>query len=275
MSILARLLQSTALMAFAPPDERGASDEPEIGTGAGSEGTAGTDNGDDQAGDDEPELPAEHADDGEDDGEPGDEVEEAPPSRGARRQQTLANERRELRQRLETTERERATERAELEALRRDRQSQQHQLTQQQEAERLALMTPDERLEYRMTQHERRTQQTMQQTLLQMQAASDKTSYDAKAMVNPVYKKHSVEVERVFQRQLAEGRPVDRELILKNILGELALASADRATNKARTNGARRVNAQRVNAGNTRSDNAGSRGPKPSTLEQRLANQLI
>lgn len=263
-------------VAYAPRDEGGV-DDGDAGEqpGTGSDGDTGADDGDDSAGDDSSELPAGQPDGSEDDGEP-EEVAGATLSRGQTRHQRLANEARTERERASELERERETLRAELAAERAARQAHQQQQTAQQEAERLAIMTPEERVEYRLSQMQRTTEQTLHQNRMQMQAVMDKTSYDAKAAVLPVYKKHAAEVERLFQQQMREGRPVERETLLAHLLGKLALASADKSTTRARRSGAQRVNAQTVRASSAGSDTpAARRAGKVSTAEQRLRGVQI
>lgn len=220
------------------------------------------------AGDDEAEVSAEQPDLEADDGEPEVAVDaDAKPSRGEARFQRLANETKAARE-------DAAVARREAEDLRRQQWTQQSQQTEQQQREMLALMTPDERTEYRINQF--RTEQTQQRQQDQHRIASllDKTAFDAKATVNPVYARHKDAVEERFQEQLRQGRPVEREILLKLHLGELALQGAGKA-GAARRQAAGRVQSQKVSAGSGKGDAATERGRAGDTPASRLKDVYI
>src|SRR6516225_6218289 len=193
----------------------------QLGEQDGEERELGTDSGgaegqDTTGGNEDSEISTQRTDADEDEG--------APPPRGARepeaeprggRYQRLANENREYRERLDRLERERELERQQW-------QRQQQSYAEQQERERIALMTPEERNEYRFTQYQRNTDTRMQQAEIRMTMQMDKSNYDAQAMNDPIYRRMAPEVERVFQEQLRRGQPVERQIILENLLGKQA-----------------------------------------------------
>ena len=192
-------------------------------------------------------------------------VDEAEPRRSDRYQR-LANENRDLRERMDRAERERENERQQW-------QRQQQQLNDQQERERLNLMTPEERAEYRVNQHEQRTNARLQQSELRMLMQMDKSAYDAKAASNPVYRRMQEAVEQRFSEQSRIGQPTDRETILKFLLGEQALNGAATA-GKQRRAATRRVENERVRPAAGKSS-ATPPVRKMSTAEERLKDVII
>lgn len=244
-------------------------DEDEILDGTEGEGTEGAD---DAGGDEEASLSAEHPESASDEGaaEKGGEVAEGEKpqrTRGQNRFQTLSNENKQLKERLDRQERERQEERRQ--------QWQQNQArTEAEERERLALMTPDERADYRISQMERRTNETLRQSQLQTNIHLDRNAYEAKAAVNPVYARYRDEVEAKFQEHLARGAPVEREVILKYLLGEKALNGAGKSRDAARR-GRARVERERVPPAGGKGDASSQRGRVGSTAEERLKDVLI
>ena len=234
--------------------------------GEGTEGTEPREGSDGEGADDA----AEHVDDTEDDGESGsvDEPAARARSRAETRFQKLANEAKAARD-------DAAAARAEAREIRnRETQRDQH-LSAQQEAERLALMTPEERADYKISRFEERAARERQNSELGMQLQMDKVSYEAKATLNPVYAKYADEVEKRFEEQRAQGRPVEREVILKFILGERALNGASSSTKRAKAQGDRRIQSQRSGGGNSRGDVASQRGKQGDSAEKRLKGVYI
>ena len=237
--------------------------EPDSGTNG--EVAEGQDDGVGE-GDDEPEGSTEHVDDAEDDGE----SEDVAPrrSRAETRFQKLANEAKEAKTKAEAAE-------AEVRAMRVAQAQQNQHLTQQQEAERLALMTPEERADYKISRFERDAHIRAQNQELRTQALVDKASYDAKATINPVYAKYKDEVDAQFEERMKAGRPVEREVILKFMLGERALNGALSSTRKAKAQGQRRIDAQRTSSGNSKGDRSAERQKAGNTAESRLKDVYI
>jgi hypothetical protein len=186
-------------------------------------------------------------------------------SRGSARYQRLANENREYRERLERLERERENDRQQW-------QRQQTQLNEQQERERLALMTPEERADYRIVQHRQQTDAQLNQFRMQTLMQMDKSSYDAKAVNNAVYRRMADQVEALFAEQLRKNQPTDRETILYHLLGKMAANGA--ANSKPRAQARRRVENERVAPSSGKGDTA--RGStRRSSAEDRLKDVLI
>lgn len=247
-----------------PGDE---GDDEDIVTGTESEDTQGADSG---TGDEEGEVSPEQAADEEDDGgRQNEDVKPAPPqpSRGANRIQRLANEAKAARE-------EAATARREAEELRRAQAARSAQETEEQRQTRRALMTPEERMQDDLTHMRREFVEAQRQQQFQTAALMDKSSFDAKAAVNPIYAKYRDVVEEQFQRQLNLGRPVEREILLQNHLGKIALESAGRSGGQRRQAKAR-VEQQRVPAGSGKGDAQSQRGKAGDTAESRLKDVLI
>ena len=241
-------------------------DDAEREPGSESEDTGGQD----AAGrDEEGDLSAQRADAEGDEGEPparGSTQHEIQ-QRGSARFQRLANENREYRERLERIERDRENERQQW-------QNQQRQLNEAQERDRLALMTPDERADYRIAQHRSETQQQLRQIELRTAMQTDKAAFDAKATVNPVYRRMQSAVEDMFAEQVRKGQPTDRETILFHLLGKQAVSGA--GSNKSRQQARRRVENQRVTPSSGKGDTARRSGStRMSTAEERLKDVLI
>lgn len=251
----------------------GDGDDDEIVTGTEGEDTSGSD---ERGRDEESEVPAEHADDQEDDGQSDEQVEqppqrtEPPPrqqSRSETRFQRLTNERNELREQM-------AQQRREMEELRRAQAQRSAQETEEQRQTRRALMTPEERMQDDLTHMRAEFAAQQRQQHFQTQSYLDKTNYEAKAATNPIYAKYRDVVEEMFQRQLSLGRPVEREILLQNHLGKLALESASRSGGQRRQAKAR-VEQQRVPANSGKGDTQSQRGKAGDTAESRLKDVFI
>ena len=207
------------------------------------------------------------ADREEDEGEREESV-DAPPrrqSRADRRVQTALTQAREARAQSQRLEEEMARLRAE--------RQQAPQLSPEDEAaqerERLAIMTPEERTEYRLAKAERNTQRTLQNMQMQHQDALDKASYDAKATMDPRYKRYAPEVDKRLRDLRAQGQNVSRDALLKFILGEKLLERDAGATAKQKTAAGKRVANQAAPRMNGRTDVQRPSGRNLS-LEKRL-----
>jgi len=190
-------------------------------------------------------------------------------SRGGQRFQRLSDEVKRAREDADRARRE-------LEDFRRQQWQQNQAQTEQEERSRMALMTPEERTEYRFTQHQRNTDRQLYQMQMQSAAMMDKATFDAMAVNNPVYRKYAAQVHERFEDQMRKGQPVDRVTILKHLLGELALDGA--AAAPARRQARRRVEAQNVRPSSPKGDTerpGGRRTPGMSEAESRLKDALI
>jgi hypothetical protein len=190
------------MIAFAPENDEGAEFEDEAPVAE----TEAEDQDEDQD-EDEPldELPEEEADDEQD--EP-----PAPQTRGQSRHQALANKARDLEAELASLRREREAE----------TQRQQREQFQRQEEQRLAEMTPEERIEHRVNQR-------LAQVEFNGWNTNDQVAFQRAADRNPAVAALTEEVEAAFQAQLKAGKPTDRITIAKFLIGDKALSRAPRA----------------------------------------------
>ncbi len=236
-----------------------------VETGTEGQDTAGQDPG---AGDQEGEVSPEHTDPEVDDGEQEVAATEGAnqPSRAEARFQRLANETKAAREEAQAARRE-------AEELRRQTWQQSSQVTAQQEQERLALMLPHEQTAYQLNKMQQQFQTERAQDRAATAALMDKTAYDAKATINPVYKKFQEEVETRFEQHQRQGAPVAREILLKLVLGERALEGARNPAPKRQA--ANRVAAQRVSSGSGKGSAAADRGKAGDSAAERLKDVYI
>jgi len=195
-----------------------------------------------------------------------DEEPEPKPTRGAQRIAALAERTKAAEERAERVERQ-------LAELTRTRNE---QLTEQQEAERLALMTPEERSDYKLEKARREFDQKLGMAHFQAQDQADKVAFSAKVSSNPVFAKYELEVERRLA-ELRQGNPskgippqnIPRIEMLKWVIGDRALAQAG-AGAKAKAKGAARVAQQTVAPAGAKSNAASQRGRQQDSPEKRL-----
>ena len=132
-------------------------------------------------------------------------------------------------------------------------------------------MTPEERLTYQFQQSEQRHQQQLREIQRQTQECPDRLAFQVMQASSPVAKKYAGEVERLFQEQYRKGGFVDRQTILKFVVGEKVLARGQQVAPKQRRQAAQRVAQQQTRSGSPRGAVSGRmRGEK--SLEDRLAD---
>jgi len=154
------------------------------------------------------------------------EVQPAVPSRQRRSQsrwQAREKELAEVRRRAEEAE----TKAAQLAAQQQRAEAQRQQVLQAEREQRRAAMTPEERLSDELG--EIRAQINFQRDMdtFHRNDAADKAQYDARASVNPIYKRHQTEVEKQLRTARANGWNIPREEILANVIGKEALRMAE------------------------------------------------
>ena len=165
----------------------------------------------------------------------------------------------------------------EIAELRQQRQAPQQESREQEEA-RLALMSVEERVDYKLAKATKEHERQMAVVQFQASDAADKASYDAKAAYEPRYKKYAVDVEKLLLQERQAGRNFPRDTILKFVLGERVM-NAKPVVDKQRREAARRVDAQRTRPDQGRSDRAAPRGRgngnSLAELEARLDGVMI
>lgn len=250
--------------------------------GADEQSFGGADAGDDDAGDDEPtdgiedigDADVEADDDGHEaavaDGRRGGE-EGKPLTRGQRRFQALNERTRAAEERAAAIERELAQIRAE----RSDRQTTQQR---EEEAERLRLMDPAERAEYRAQKLEEKFGQELGRLQFQQADATDRTKFDGFLSRRPEFEKFNDEVERELGALRRSGLNVPRETVLWTIIGRNAVQKAPAAKTRAAKRGAENIERQRARpaaaGGDVQRGNARS-GSESQKRKERLGNMQI
>jgi hypothetical protein len=165
----------------------------------------------------------------------------------------------------------------ELAELRQRQQAPQTESREQEEA-KLALMSVEERVDYKLAKAEKENQRQMAVVQFQASDQADKAAYDAKSSYEPRFKKYAADVEKLLLAERQAGRNFPRETILKFVLGERVM-NAKPAVDKQRRDAQRRIGAQRTSSEAGRSDRAAPRGRSNgnalSDLERRLAGVYI
>lgn len=115
-------------------------------------------------------------------------------------------------------------------------QYQQPQETPQQRANRLSLLSPEERIHVELQERDQFYQHQNRQLSLQVQDSGDKASFASLTVTNPVAKRFSSEVDRLHAEYKAKGAFVERAVILKQIIGERVLAQGGKPKKQAAAN---------------------------------------
>jgi hypothetical protein len=192
-----------------------------------------------------------------------------PPSRREARIRTLTEENRRKDQDLAETRRR-------LDELTaRVIQPQQQGETPEQRAQRFALMTPQEQIAETLRESENRHAAQLHNVQQQMLDTADRTSFQTKAAVDPLYAKWGPKVEGKLAELRAKGNNVEREVLLKFLIGEAALERRGSKEGRQEVRqAARRVQSQRTRPGNSGGDTQAQRRQTVS-LERRLENEAI
>jgi hypothetical protein len=186
-------------------------------------------------------------------------------------------------ERVRAALRERDETRAEIAAIRaelaavRNRPPEPDPRAIQAERERLALMDPDQRLEYYRHQDQQRLASLEQRLNFRLEDATDRAAFDALQARNPLAAKYASDVEKLLASERQSGRNVSREVALKFIIGEKVMQKAGSATSKQRKAATGRVQQQTTtprNPGSMSREDRGA-GDDIKTLERRLANIII
>jgi hypothetical protein len=147
--------------------------------------------------------------------------------------------------------------------------------TPEQRAQRFSLMTPQEQIAETLRESEARHAQQLNNVQQQMLDTADRTSFRTKAAVDPLYAKWEPKVEGKLAELRAKGTNVEREVLLKFLIGEAALERRGSKEGKAEVRLAqRRVQSQRVRPGNSGGDTQAQRR-QATSLERRLENESI
>ena len=153
------------------------------------------------------------------------------------------------------------------------------QRIQQEEDERLALMTPAEQARYLRDSITREVRGELQRNSAQQQEASDRMRFEALQHTDPLAKKYASEVEQIVREQAQQGFVTPREVALNFLIGKkarekLASRPAPSRDQRGRVNGSRtqptRGGTQGRGTGRQRQDD-----DSEEALEGRLAGQVF
>jgi len=173
---------------------------------------------------------------------------------------------RNLRRARQETERQLAEARAQLSVFQQlaQQRAQQpafdpaaQQRAQQQEQEALALMTPEERADYRIRQTEQRLGNQFALQQFQMADVIDRQGFEGSFARFPGRERYAQRVEDMLRQERQQGRNHSREVIYKYLLGEDQERRASRLAP-----GQRRAATARVAAQRTRPQNGAGTVPR-------------
>jgi hypothetical protein len=139
-------------------------------------------------------------------------------------------------------------------------------------AERLSLMTPDEKIEFLLNEQKADFNMRLQQIALQQEISKDERQFNRLLADRPEFKKYADQVEKRFDDFVRKGNPQSRESLLKQILGDLVLTKGAAALKAAKARGEENVRRQQTRPSNARSNvssNTGTRDPA-AAAEARL-----
>jgi hypothetical protein len=242
-------------------------EEDDAGPGLEGQGGEGGDEGDEGS----PEQIAE----GEEEGEELDPDEPpAPPSRGATRFQRLSDEVADLR-RENATLRGRSAPPAPVQPVQPQGEND------EQFRARIALLAPHEQMLEMQQRSERRFAGFLQAQQLQQQDQLDRMQFEAKAAVNPRYKRYAAEVETLRTELQQTGQLVPRQVLLEVLIGRKVLANdglgAGKGKGQQRQQAQRRVAAATTKPVQARGDVGGNRRQldERTARAKRLENMQI
>lgn len=192
--------------------------------------------------------------------------EQPPPSRRERRIEALTTSLAEERRQREELNRR-------LDAVLAGRQqASQPQESPEARAQRLALLTPEERITAELQDAKQSFALQMHQMQISNKDANDKAAFQAKATVDAYYKKWEPHVEAELAKLRNTGYNADRENVMFYLIGKAAVAGRKSPeTRKQRVEAQRRVQRQQTRPSNSGSDVSAARS-RGSSLERRLEN---
>jgi hypothetical protein len=189
------------------------------------------------------------------------------PSRGESRFQRLSNDLQEQRRRNDELNRR-------LDTVLAGQPRQPQGESPEQRAQRMALLTPEERITETLRESEVRHAREMQGLQFAVLDGNDKAAFEAKATVDPLFAKWKPRVETELATLRQQGQNVDREKLMYFLIGKNAVEGR-KEVGKQRQQAQSRVNGQRTRPSNSGSDTAPNRRDRNTSLERRLENQSI
>ena len=222
-------------------------------------------------------VPEDDQDEAEVDAKPDDKAEVAEgepepvrqPTRGETRIQSLRNELRDRDTRLAETNRR-------IDELLARQQPVAPRETPEQRAARFAIMTPQEQIAETLRESEQRFSAQMNQMAVNQADLADRTAFQAKCAVDPLYAKWAPKVEGQLAELRTKGNNVEREVLMDYLMGKAMRMGRDSKQSKLQTKqAAQRVNSQRTRPANSGSDTQAQRRQQGNSAERRLENVQI
>ena len=143
------------------------------------------------------------------------------------------------------------------------------------EAERLAAMTPQEQFQYFLQQERQERQRELNQLRYENAENADRAAFANLTAVNPVARRLAPKVEEYLANERRQGRNYQREVVLKYLAGEEALARSNPTRDRQARDAQNRLARQKVRPGGGSSDVQGGRRNREQTLEERLADVVF
>jgi len=190
-----------------------------------------------------------------------------PASRGDRRIQKLAAELKERREKDELRDRELAELKARFQAP----AAPDPEL----ERQRLALMTPEDRMQHQLDMGLQQNRQMLAQMQAQQRDTQDRLTYEAAAVKDPRRAKLQAQVEQVYTEQLRQGRWVPRETVYFHELGRLVASQVAKKAPSVRKASEDRVRRQQAPLGSNRGDVSPERGRGSRSFEDKYSDVPI
>lgn len=143
------------------------------------------------------------------------------------------------------------------------------QETPAQRAERLSMMDPDDRVNYLLTEQGQRFEARLAQAEFRAEDRADKAAFDAACASDPRRAKFQQDVEDALAQMRRTGTNAPRDTVLRYIIGDRALANANKATGRARNAAATNRAAQTARPASARGDVPATRSGASSEQEAR------
>jgi hypothetical protein len=213
------------------------------------------------------EQPAEGDDDGGDEPPSTDEPTAAKTQQRPGRRERQSREIRELRERLERNERELAA-RSYQPPPRVDPAEQARR--EAQEREQVALLSPDQQINYWRERDRREFASALQTQNAQITDQIDRSTWDSACRSDPVRQRMSAQVEQQFRDLGGPGRAPTREVIFTYLYGQEALRQKTRTSGRQRQAAQRRVASQTTRPAGGRSDVQRDRAASGDSYEAAL-----
>lgn len=195
----------------------------------------------------------------------------AAPSRRDTRIQSLSERNRQL-----AAEQARLTR--ELDQMRRSQPQPAYQPpaeTPAQRAERLALLSPEDRIRTELHESQQAFEQRQQQMLRTLQDQTDITSFESLAARNPLAAKMRDEVEQALQGARARGQDLPRYAVFTYLVGQKALAQQGKGNRAARRNQQRQAARPAAARGDVSSSRQRTTGDTAGDFEKRFGDVPI